>query len=123
MTACVDSLDGTIHGHCGETSATDFVGTVGPTDAKDSAGGKVRQVLLPDSVSRSLLSLRGDAGRERLPTQTAGYKPNRGNAMRLKVNEIIVKRVTAFEALLLCGEAPTGFVPGSLSLPPKPEVL
>ena len=74
---------------------------------KDSAVSKLRQVLLPDIFSWSLLSLRGGAGRERLPTQMAGYKPNRGTAMRLKANEIVVKQAAAFEALL-CGEAPTG---------------
>ena len=40
--------------------------------------------------------------------QKAGYNPNRGTAMRLKANEIVVKQAAAFEALLLCGEAPTG---------------
>ena len=33
LTACGDSLDGTIHEHCGETRAPIFVGTAGPTDA------------------------------------------------------------------------------------------
>src|SRR5689334_2633890 len=40
LTACGDSLDGTIHDHCGETRAPIFVGTAEPTmprDPKDSA--------------------------------------------------------------------------------------
>ena len=36
LTACGDSLDGTIHGHCGETAAPIFVGTPGPTDAPET---------------------------------------------------------------------------------------
>jgi hypothetical protein len=73
------------------------------------------------SAGRSFLARRRRA--QTIAYQTAGYKPNRGNAMRLKANECIAKRLAAFEALLLCGKAPTGLVPGSLSRPPKPDVL
>ena len=63
-----------IHGHCGETSATDFVGTAGPTDPKHSAGGKVRQVLLPDIASRFAPVLARRRLARTIAYQTAGLQ-------------------------------------------------